>query len=173
MVSVDLQIVANWLQSYQLFEIEKAEECGNKFSPFRTQEERFSDRARFFQYRLFERYEDQLFDDEKKTPESQRASSLNGVLLDIDSVLAVESGVIHEALGYAGTVDCIVEYKNEICLIDWKTCRRKKASWKSSFDYPVQLAAYAAAVNADPAYDFAVGLIEIDPSSVDKKVQLN
>ncbi len=43
-----------------------------------------------------------------------------------------------------------------LCLIDWKTARKPKPSLADCFDYPLQMAAYAGAINQDPKLDTKV-----------------
>ncbi len=104
-------------------------------------------------------FEDKL-NDLKQSKSNQllfkQIKSLKHVLIDIEAIAAVESGVVSSELGFAGTVDCIAIYKGELCVIDWKTSKKKKRSLKSCYDYPVQLSAYAGAVNRDVAYPFGV-----------------
>ena len=134
-----------------MYEMKEAEEFKKNVSRIRTKDNRMETKANFVYQKLSE-YGDGL----EESLDFRRSQSILNTFYDIDNILAVESGVIHEPLGYAGTVDCIVQFRNKIYLIDWKTSKRRKNSWRSCYDYPVQLAAYAAAVNADPAYDFAV-----------------
>lgn len=82
--------------------------------------------------------------------------SLDHVLKDISEVYALESVVRHLQLGYAGTVDCIGKYKGENCVIDWKTSSRPKPSLDDCFDFPLQVVAYAGAVNQDENYPFKI-----------------
>ena len=131
--------------------MKSAEEFRKNISKIRTRENNLEIRGDFIREKLCE-----FSEGTEDSPEFKRYRSILDVFNDIDGVLAIESGVIHQPLGYAGTVDCIAEFRNKICLIDWKTSKRRKTSWRSCYDYPVQLVAYAAAVNADPAYDFAV-----------------
>ena len=131
--------------------MEKADDFRKNTSCIRTKENKRHSRGYFIRQKLFDDGEYA-----EGSPEFMRSQSILNLFYEIDSVLAVESGVIHEPLGYAGTIDCIVKFRNKICLIDWKTSKRRKTTLRSCYDYPVQLAAYAAAVNADPGYDFAV-----------------
>ena len=85
-------------------------------------------------------------------------NSLLPVLGNIEKVAAIESGVVNHVLNYAGTVDCLAAYDGQMSVIDWKTSKRKKKTLKSCYDYPVQLAAYAGAVNQDPMYPFVVSI---------------
>ncbi|XP_068700661.1 mitochondrial genome maintenance exonuclease 1-like [Montipora foliosa] len=99
--------------------------------------------------------------------------SIGHVLRDITNVVAVESGVIHPLLGYAGTLDLIAKYKGLLAVIDWKTSAKHKTNLKDCYSYPQQIAAYAGAVNYDKSYPFQVcdGVIIIayengDPADV-------
>jgi len=73
--------------------------------------------------------------------------SLQSVLRDIDQVRLVESTVFHYDLGYAGQVDCVANYQDVACILDWKTSDRPKQSMAQLRDHPLQLAAYCGAVN--------------------------
>jgi hypothetical protein len=58
--------------------------------------------------------------------------------------LEVEAYLIHETLGYGGTLDLIAELDGEIWLLDWKT--GKSVAWPDGrvySDHRLQLAAYA------------------------------
>ena len=58
--------------------------------------------------------------------------------------LEVEAYLIHETLGYGGTLDLIAEIEGEVWLLDWKT--GKSVAWpdgKVYSDHRLQLAAYA------------------------------
>lgn len=135
------------------------EEFSKNFSMFRTNEQEIERRHDFImqthQFALSQKggVHSSLF---------KQCQSFYDVFKDIENVVAVESGVSHGLLEYAGTVDCIAMFRDKLCLIDWKTSKRKRKTLKSCHDYPVQLAAYAAAVNADPAYDFEVSNSVLD-----------
>jgi len=73
--------------------------------------------------------------------------SLQPVLADIEAVHLVETTVFHYDLGYAGKVDCVVNYQGTPCLVDWKTGDRPKGSIERLYDAPLQVAAYCGAVN--------------------------
>ncbi|MEP0889211.1 MULTISPECIES: PD-(D/E)XK nuclease family protein [unclassified Leptolyngbya] len=73
--------------------------------------------------------------------------SLQPVLTDIQEVHLVETTVFHHDLGYAGKVDCVVNYQGTPCLLDWKTGDRPKGSIERLYDAPLQVAAYCGAVN--------------------------
>ena len=82
-------------------------------------------------------------------PEAARPywESVQPVLREIDAVRLVESTVFHYDLGYAGQVDCVVNYQGVPCILDWKTSDRPKESVERLRDQPLQLAAYCGAVN--------------------------
>nr|CAB3263814.1 mitochondrial genome maintenance exonuclease 1 [Phallusia mammillata] len=68
-------------------------------------------------------------------------------LNDITDVRKVEQRVEHPILGYKGYVDCVAKYRNEWCLIDWKTSKKVKRNLEDCYDDPLQIAAYAGALN--------------------------
>ena len=70
---------------------------------------------------------------------------ITAALVDINQVWGLEVGLILDSL-YAGTADCVGEYKNIPTLIDFKTAKRiKKREWIE--DYFLQGCAYANAHN--------------------------
>ena len=46
--------------------------------------------------------------------------------------------------------------RGDLCVIDWKTSKRRKSSLRFTYDNPLQLAAYAGALNFDTRYDLKV-----------------
>ena len=48
--------------------------------------------------------------------------------------------------------------RNRPCLIEWKTSDRARPTLAHCFDFPIQAAAYAGAVNVDANYPFKVSL---------------
>jgi hypothetical protein len=78
--------------------------------------------------------------------------SIKHVIPNIDHVIALESVVAHPHLNYAGTLDGIISYRGEQCLVDWKTSEKKRMELKNCFSYPHQIVAYAGAVNYDDHY---------------------
>ena len=145
--------MAQWLNDYHKYEQTKAKEFKQNCSLFRRKEDRLTDRENFVIKTL------QKFMSPSGVGISRTYNqmvSLIQVLKDIDQVLAIESCTVHNELMYAGTVDCLAVFRDAVCLIDWKTTKRPRRSVGSCYDYPVQLAAYVAAINADPAYNFKV-----------------
>ncbi|XP_011499153.1 PREDICTED: mitochondrial genome maintenance exonuclease 1-like [Ceratosolen solmsi marchali] len=130
--------------------------------------------------RGFEIYQAELFEDGKelhlaimntlyKKPYKisdkikQSFSSLSDVFKNVDNVRALESHVIHPVLKYRGIVDCIANYRGDVCLIDWKKSDKEKNTIGSTYDAPFQLASYIGALNADFKYPFQIkkGLIVV------------
>lgn len=90
-----------------------------------------------------------LKDDLTECPEEALPyfESIKPVLKHIDRVRLIESPVFHHGLEYAGTVDLLAEYRGILCVCDWKTADKPKRYKSHLYDYPVQLAAYAGAIN--------------------------
>lgn len=82
--------------------------------------------------------------------------SIAPVIQHISAVRALEGMVSHRYLKYAGSMDCVADYKGQLCLIDWKTSKKLKSSLASTFDNPLQVAAYAGAVNFNENFDVHV-----------------
>ena len=47
-------------------------------------------------------------------------------------------------------------YRDEVCVIDWKTSHKLRPTLKDIYDYPLQTIAYAGAINDDKNYSFNV-----------------
>ncbi|XP_069463644.1 mitochondrial genome maintenance exonuclease 1 [Ambystoma mexicanum] len=94
---------------------------------------------------------------------SDYLSSVEHILGDIRGVRALESAVHHHTLQYRGLVDCVAEYRGQLCVIDWKTSEKPKPHLRDTFDNPLQVAAYIGAINHDGNYNFQVscGLIVV------------
>lgn len=90
-------------------------------------------------------------------------NSVKPILYDIQTVKTVERYVQHPNLRYNGFVDCVAKYRDELYLIEWKLSGKRKAEFKSTYDAPLQLAAYIGALNASNDYPFKIdkGLVVI------------
>lgn len=80
-------------------------------------------------------------------------TSISSVLPHFAKPYAIESHVVHPTLKYQGYIDCCAVYKKyNLVLVDWKTSKQKKKNLDSTYDNPIQLAAYIGAFNHDPRY---------------------
>ena len=71
-------------------------------------------------------------------------------LLTKDKVLATEEYVTHTSIGYSGTFDGLVIYNGVPCVIEWKTSTKPRPTLESCYDAPLQVVAYAGAINSNP-----------------------
>lgn len=71
-------------------------------------------------------------------------------LLTKDKVLATEEHVTHSSIGYSGTFDGLAIYNGVPCVIEWKTSQNSRPTLESCYDAPLQVVAYAGAINSYP-----------------------
>lgn len=75
--------------------------------------------------------------------------SITPVLGDFEKpALITEQYISHPYLHYKGVVDCVSSYNNSIIVIEWKNSERLKKTISSTYDAPLQLCAYLAALNS-------------------------
>ncbi|EDO43044.1 predicted protein [Nematostella vectensis] len=77
-------------------------------------------------------------------------ASISSVLKDVTSVIATEKQVSHFSLGYSGYFDMLALFRGVPCIIEWKTSERPKPTLQDCYEYPLQVVAYAGAVNSSP-----------------------
>ncbi|KAG8180754.1 hypothetical protein JTE90_026228 [Oedothorax gibbosus] len=89
--------------------------------------------------------------------------SLKAVFPQIKNIKLLEERVSHPFLCYQGIVDCFAEYRGRLVVVDWKTSKKSKSSLSSTFDNPLQIAAYVGALNFDSRLQYLVnnGLIVV------------
>ena len=102
-------------------------------------------------------------------PDNLYWHSIKPVLESVSQVHLIESAVYHQEQGYAGRLDCLGEWKGELCVFDWKTASKpKKLEWIT--DYCLQITAYTAAINH--FYDVQIDRALIAIALEDRPAQL-
>ncbi|KFD59109.1 hypothetical protein M513_00272 [Trichuris suis] len=79
-------------------------------------------------------------------------NSLKPLLPSIEELISREAWVNHSRLCYKGRIDALLKYKNRVVLLELKTSDRLKVNLDSMYDSPLQLVAYAGALNSMPDY---------------------
>lgn len=75
--------------------------------------------------------------------------SVQPVLHEFEApALFTEHALTHPYLHYKGIVDCVSSHDDAVTVIEWKNSERLKKSITNTFDAPIQLCAYIAALNA-------------------------
>ena len=66
--------------------------------------------------------------------------------------------VVHPTLNYVGYMDGLAVHlpSQKVILIDWKTSKKDKLTLAATFDAPIQIAAYAGALNHDARYPYQI-----------------
>ena len=67
----------------------------------------------------------------------------------LSDAIASEKSIQHTYLGYQGKLDTLACYRGNPCVIEWKTSQRKKSSLADCGENPMQLVAYAGAINSN------------------------
>lgn len=59
-----------------------------------------------------------------------------------NEMILIEDKVFHNGLFYKGRLDCLGQYKDSVCVIDWKRSDKPKKTLQSLYDAPIQTSAY-------------------------------
>lgn len=95
--------------------------------------------------------------------------SVENILPRISDVQLLEGAVWHKVGCYAGTVDMVASFDGVPCILDWKTASQKKYI-KYCERYPLQLTAYAGAVNRTYNTRIKTGIIIVALSNAEAQV---
>lgn len=78
-------------------------------------------------------------------------ASAKEVFDKMTDAMVSEMNVCHTHLGYQGKLDTLACYNGNPCIIEWKTSQRRRSSLADCGEYPIQLVAYAGAINSNPS----------------------
>ena len=89
---------------------------------------------------------------DKEIPEKLQGylASTRKVFDHLGDAIASETRVQHTHLGYQGKFDTLACYHGNPCIVEWKTSQKRKSSLSECGEYPMQMVAYAGAINNDP-----------------------
>mgnify|MGYP002803925302 FL=1 len=76
-------------------------------------------------------------------------ASTKKVFDELGDAIASEKSIQHTYLGYQGKLDTLACYRGNPCVIEWKTSQRKKSKLADCGENPMQLVAYAGAINSN------------------------
>ncbi|XP_046848253.1 mitochondrial genome maintenance exonuclease 1-like [Xenia sp. Carnegie-2017] len=74
--------------------------------------------------------------------------STKDVLNDLTGNIVSEAAIHHPFLHYQGKMDTLALYQDIPCIVEWKTSQHRKKNLDECGDYPIQMVAYAGAINA-------------------------
>ena len=77
------------------------------------------------------------------------------VLNNLENIQLVEVPIYNYTLGYTGIVDCVAEYQNKMCVIEFESVNRIKPL----YDKPLQIASYLDAINQQYGWNITDGLL--------------
>ncbi|KAG5668212.1 hypothetical protein PVAND_016160 [Polypedilum vanderplanki] len=119
---------------------------------FQAMQEEYLNRGKLF-HNCLQKYFNNIEINEDNVPSNTKElwKSISHVLCEFQvPAIATEQSIFHPHLRYKGIVDCIsVHHKSStLSVIEWKNSDRHKKTVSSTYDAPLQLCAYLAALNA-------------------------